>query len=203
MWLLLSLIIFFKKCWREHFQGRPDLIGSPWIACNRDNRVGCAGSCQLFLIQSMSRDSRLPQRTANGRGDGFEYVHAKCRGARERYLQRMALSSAIDPFVQFTWDPAAINKRDETRRAQSGTTVAMSRGMHRLLSNGCREEDDDHDDDEKDEESLNAPSEMRADPSLDCIKAFPKWAWESEASFLSLSISPSLSFRWIFSIWLL
>lgn len=95
-------------------------------------------------------------------------------GARGRDTCGGALSSAIDPFVRFTRDPAAINKRDETRRAQSGTTVAMSRGMHRLLSNGCRDEDDDHDDDEKDEESLNAPSKMRADPSLDCIKAFPK-----------------------------
>lgn len=76
---------------------------------------------------------------------------------------------AIDPFVRFAWDPAAINKgrRDE----QSGTTVAMSHGMHRLLSNGCRDEDDDHDDDD---ESLNAPGGTHADPSLDCIKAFPK-----------------------------
>jgi len=70
-------------------------------------------------------------------------------------LAEVSLSRrAIDPFVRLAWDPAAINKgrRDE----QSGTTVAMSRGMHRLLSNGCRDEDDDHDDDDNDE-SLNAP----------------------------------------------
>ncbi|KYN35834.1 hypothetical protein ALC56_09821 [Trachymyrmex septentrionalis] len=73
---------------------------------------------------------------------------------------------AIDPFVRLAWDPAAINKgrRDE----QSGTTVAMSRGMHRLLSNGCRDEDDhdddDHDDDD-DEELLNAPGETKMSDS--------------------------------------
>ncbi|KYQ55894.1 hypothetical protein ALC60_05176 [Trachymyrmex zeteki] len=89
------------------------------------------------------------------------------RGGLAEVLSRRA----IDPFVRLAWDPAAINKgrRDE----QSGTTVAMSRGMHRLLSNGCRDEDD-HDDDDDDEESLNAPGETYADPSLDCIKAFPK-----------------------------
>ncbi|KYN17479.1 hypothetical protein ALC57_10271 [Trachymyrmex cornetzi] len=89
------------------------------------------------------------------------------RGGFAEVLSRRA----IDPFVvRLTWDPAAINKgrRDE----QSGTTVAMSRGMHRLLSNGCRDEDDhDDDDDDDDEESLNAPGETYADPSLDCIKA--------------------------------
>ncbi|KYN08061.1 hypothetical protein ALC62_00906 [Cyphomyrmex costatus] len=87
------------------------------------------------------------------------------RGGLAKALSRRV----IDPFVRLAWDPAAINKgrRDE----QSGTTVAMSRGMHRLLSNGCRDEDDHDDDDDDSEVSLNAPGGTYADPSLDCIKA--------------------------------
>lgn len=78
------------------------------------------------------------------------------RGGLAEALSRRA--RAIDPFVRLAWDPAAINKgrRDE----QSGTTVAMSHGMHRLLSNGCRDEDDDHDDDD-DNEPLNASGGTR------------------------------------------
>lgn len=82
-------------------------------------------------------------------------------GARGRVTCGGALSSG--PSIRLSGSlgiPAAINKRDETRRAQNGTTVAMSRGMHRLLSNGRR--DDDDEDDEKDEKSLNAPSKTRA-----------------------------------------
>lgn len=106
------------------------------------------------------------------------------RGGLAEALSRRA----IDPFVRLAWDPAAINKgrRDE----QSGTTVAMSHGMYRLLSNGCRDEDNDDDDDE----SLNAPNGTRADPSLDCIKAFPKWAIPKPGTF-----SSSLPVRSLFS----
>ncbi|TGZ47570.1 Uncharacterized protein DBV15_11470 [Temnothorax longispinosus] len=131
----------------------------------------------IFNSINVARLPPVSRCVVNGRRDGFEYAHAKCRDLCARGTRGGSLSSrAIDPFVWLAREPAAINKgrRDE----QSGTTVAMSHGMHRLLSNGCRDEDDDHDDDDDDDddgdESLNAPGGTRADPSLDCIKAFPK-----------------------------
>jgi len=108
------------------------------------------------------------------------------RGGLAEALSRRA----IDPFVRLAGDPAAINKgrRDE----QSGTTVAMSHGMHRLLSNGA----------ETKTMTMTTTTTTsrwihrteRADLSLDCIKAFPKWAIPKHETF-----SPSLPARFLFS----
>lgn len=94
----------------------------------------------------------------------------------------------IDPFARVARDTAVINngRRDE----RSGTTVAMSRGMHRLLSNGCRDGDGET-------TTMTTTTTNRwmhqADPSLDCITAFPKWAIPERDSGLFRCLSLSLS----------
>ncbi|CAK9800213.1 hypothetical protein ANTPLA_LOCUS2303 [Anthophora plagiata] len=77
---------------------------------------------------------------------------------------------AIDPFVQLARDPVAINKG---RRDAVGQSRCRAECIGFCQTGECYGDNNDEED-EEDEEHEGQTLYPCADPSLDCIKAFPK-----------------------------
>lgn len=102
--------------WENMFSGAVWLNWILWIAQSRQSNADCAGSCQLFLIQSTSRDSR-PPRVSRMVTERRIWIRTCQMSERAGDLRRALSLSHRSVCPTLAPDPAAINKRDETSRA--------------------------------------------------------------------------------------